>query len=540
MSRLRLILLCVAVMLLAACAAAAKPTPTPAPAPTDAPTGPATAAATRTPAPTDIPTEPAAPTPTATPRPTFTPTATATASLTPTPAGPTPTATATTETYYEVSEITLPTYPYAGFVRPAAEPTLGDYPLRVLDREAYDASNPQPAAQKHRLLVLENDYLRLSILPDLGGRIYECTFKPTGHNEFYSNPVVKPTRWGPPSPPGANWWLALGGLEWGFPVEEHGYEWSAAWGFDQVRLPNGGMMINLFTRGGPQNPYVVVDIIVPPDTAYFIVEPHIINPWATPFKFKWWANAMLAPGAANRPGPELRFIFPVSQVTVHSTEDRTLPAAGQPMTWPVYQGRDMSRLGNWTRYLGAFQSPAARGDFMGVYDTAADEGMLRIYPSRVARGAKLFAAGWSEALDPAAWTDDGSGYVELHGGLLPDFEQWYELPAGGEVTWSETWYPVAGIGGVTYANSAAALALAPTGRGLRAAFFPTSAVVGQLTLALPGMAAAVYDVRSDPAHPFVQEIELPDAAPAQGEVGVTFTAASGEVVFEWRGAAALR
>lgn len=557
MSRLQFVLLVIALLLLAACAAAPAPAPV-----TQVPVAPVvvaqattstsqpTIAASRTPTATPAPARTRTPTATASPTvtlsPTASPTSSPTATHTPTTAytpTETPSPTLTRETYYEVTEITLPTYSYAGFVRPATDPTLGDYPLRVLDREAYEATNPQPVPQRHRLLVLENDYIRLSILPDLGGRIYECTFKPTGHNQFYSNPVVKPTQWGPPSPPypaGVNWWLALGGLEWGFPVEEHGYEWSASWGFDQVRLDNGGMMITLFTRGGPQNPYAIVDIILPPDTAYFVVQPAIINPWATPFRFKWWSNAMLAPGAANKPGPDLRFIFPVSQVTVHSTEDRSLPAAGQPMTWPVYAGRDMSRLGNWTRYLGAFQSPAARGDFMGVYDTAADEGMLRIYPSRVARGAKFFAPGWAEPLDPDAWTDDGSGYVELHGGLLPDFEQWYELRAGGEVTWSETWYPVAGIGGVTYANSQAALSLAPTGDRLRVGLYPTTALAGRLTITLPGADPVVRDIRIDPAHPFLEELDLPPGVPAQGEVSVTLTTAGDELSFEWRGAVRIR
>ncbi len=170
---------------------------------------------------------------------------------------PTPTPTPTRPgggVNYRVTEITLPTYPYATFLREITDPNLGDYPVTVLDRAAYEAANPRPVPTKHRLIVLENRYLRLGILPDLGGRIYEATFKPTGNNEFYSNPVVKPTNWGPPNPPypsGANWWLATGGLEWGFPVEEHGYEFGKPWGFDHVTLPNGAVMLTLFTRHGP-------------------------------------------------------------------------------------------------------------------------------------------------------------------------------------------------------------------------------------------------------------------------------------------------
>ncbi len=457
------------------------------------------------------------------------------------PASPSPTPTRVT-TSYRVTEITLATYPYRSFLKTATDPVT-NYPVPVLDRAAYTASNPQPAPVKHRLLILENQYLRLGILPDLGGRIYECTFKPTGHNEFYSNPVIKPTSWGPPSPPypaAANWWLAAGGLEWGFPVEEHGYEWGAAWGFDHVTQANGGVMVTVFTHGGPQSPYAVVDIILPPDTAYFVVQPHIVNPLGAPFRFKWWANAMLAPGAANKPDPELRFILPATQVTVHSTGDASLPGPGQPMAWPVVNGRDLSRLGNWNQYLGFFQRPAAAGNFMGVYDPASDEGMLRIYPSSVARGAKIFAAGWNAPLDTGLWTDDGSGYVELHGGLMPTFDDWAELGPGDEVTWSEIWYPVAGIGGVTVANDDGALALIPADSRLKVRLFPTTAMRGTLTIALPGMAPIAKSVALSPTRPFAQEIALPDATPAQGQVSVTLVGSGGQVQFSYSGVAQLR
>lgn len=506
--------------------------------------------ATITPSATAAPTQTATPALTPTERPSATPSATASlppASASPiatttrsVPASP-PTPSATTS--YRVTQITLATYPYAAFQGSAVDAERNNYPAPVLDRAAYDAANPQPVPKSYRLLILENRYLRLSILPDLGGRIYECVFKPTGNNEFYKNPVVKPTHWGPPSPPypaGVNWWLAAGGMEFGFPVEEHGYEWSTAWGFDHVTQSNGGVMVTVFTRGGPQNAYAVVDIILPPDTAYFVMQPHIINPTAAAFRFKWWANAMLAPGAANKPGPDLRFIFPTAQVTVHSTGDPSLPGAGQPMPWPVVNGRDLSRLGNWGQWLGVFQRPAAQGDFVGAYDPAADEGMLRIYPSAVARGAKLFAMGWSSAIDANNWTDDGSGYVELHGGLTATFDDWYELAPGGEVTWSETWYPVAGIGGVTFADDAAALALLPADGRLKVGLFPTTALHGRLTVLLPGMAPVVSEVAISPAQPWMQAVALEAGVPAQGQAAVTLADAQGRVLFEWQGQVTLR
>jgi hypothetical protein len=274
--------------------------------------------------------------------------------------------------------------------------------------------------------------------------------------------------------------------------------------------------------------------------AYFIVEPAIINPTAAAARVKWWANAMLAPGSANAPGPELRFIFPVGEVMIHSTGDPSLPGPGQPMAWPIHAGRDLSRLGNWGQYLGFFERPAAAGDYMGVYDPAIAEGMIRVYPSQIARGAKGFAMGWGQPIGPEAYTDDRSGYVELHGGLAPTFDDWYTLPPDGRVSWTETWYPVADIASVTTASAAGALSLTPGQGGLRVGLFPVTSVRGEVRIALPGTAPIVRPADISPALPFDEVIALPPSAPAQGPVGVTLLDGQGKVVFEYRGQAQLR
>ena len=478
---------------------------------------------------------PAAPTAAApsSPPPAATPASSATPEMPPTPIVP---------TTLRVTQVTIPTYPYESFIRYVVDPNLGDYPVMALDRAAYEASNPQPVPKTYKLIVLENAYLRLGILPELGGRLYQVVFKPTGNDEMYRNPVIKPTRWGPPSPPypaGANWWLAAGGIEWGFPVEEHGYEWATVWGYDQVPTADGGIMLTLFTRDS-RRPYAVVDIILPPDKAYFVVRPRITNAWGSDFRFQWWANAMLAPGAANKPSPDLRFVFPNSEMTVHSTGDASLPGPGQPLSWPVHNGRDLSRLGNWAQWLGFFQRPAASRGFSGVYDPGADEGVVRVYPSDVARGSKGFAPGWSDPIDSTTWTDDGSGYVELQGGLTPSFDDWTVLPPGGEITWDEIWYPVAGIGGVTHAAQGGAVYLSPSGAGLRVAVFPTAAVRGRLAVTLPGMIPVVRVVAISPAAPFSEVLPYSGSVPAQGEVAVTLTDASGQTVLSYRGQAQLR
>ena len=438
----------------------------------------------------------------------------------PAPVG-TPSAAALPPVTVRETTVTIPTYPYAAFLRPAVDAEQGNFPLQVLDRAAYEASNPQPEPKTYRLIVLENEFLRLTLLPELGGRVYECIFKPTGHNLFYRNPVIKPTQWGPPTLEGANWWLAAGGLEWGLPVEEHGYEWGIPWPYRLARGDDGRATVHL-SDGDGDRLRARVAVTLHPGRAAFDVQITLENPTAQAVRYKFWSNAMLAPGGGNSPSEGLQFIFPVSEMTVHSTGDARLPGAGQPFSWPVHEGRDVSRLNTWREYLGFFARPAAQGGFVGVYDHADDEGMVRIFPSNVARGAKGFAFGWGDAAIAADnWTDDGSGYVELHGGVAPTFDDWAELGAGQTLSWQETWFPVAGLGGILHAGPGGALNLRPEAGGLRLSLFPTRRLAGHLIVTLDRSRIYDAEVSASPDEPFSQVLPLPADAPARGRVEVS-------------------
>jgi len=407
--------------------------------------------------------------------------------------------------------IVISTYPYASFLSNRHNNTYNvDYPW--LNWGAYNASQPSPSPQSYELLVVENDYLTLTFLPELGGRLYQVIFKPTGHNELYQNSVIKPNHWGPPE---QAWWLAVGGMEWGLPVEEHGYQWGVPWSYEAISAADG-ITVTLRDSANPDRLRTVVSICLPADRAYFVARPRIENARDSALDYKYWTNAMLAPGPANTLSPELRFIYPVDEVIVHSTGDSALPDENQPMSWPEYDGRDMSRLGNWRQWLGFFERPAAQGDFTAVYDPSVDEGMVRVFPSDQVRGAKGFAFGWDEALPASIWTDDGSYYVEMHGGAAPTFWDSASLAAGASYEWEETWYPAAGIGGVTAANREAALHLDKNGDTVTVGVHSTSVRSN----------SAIVVWRQGDAAPSHHQI-VPSLTPAQPYTA-TFTATGNE------------
>jgi uncharacterized repeat protein (TIGR01451 family) len=356
--------------------------------------------------------------------------------------------------------LTIATYPYAGFLHTHHSESYNmDY--LWLDWSAYDASGP-PSPRDYTALVVENPWLRLTFLPELGGRLYGVTVKATGEELLYQNPVLKPTHWGPTE---QGWWLAAGGIEWCLPVDEHGYEWGVPWSY-HVTTTAEGATISLWDTEATDRLRANITFFLPADRAAFQITPRLENPTSMPVALKFWDNAMLAPGAANTVGQDLRFVLPTDQVTVHSRGDGYLPGPGEAMAWPTFNGIDLSRLGNWNQWLGFFARPQAAEDWAGVYAQGVQRGVARIFPHDVAVGVKGFGLGWASPIDPSTWTDDGSFYVELHGGPSPTFWDAVTLSAGQLLEWTETWLPLRGLPALSTATPEAALGLKAGGADL--------------------------------------------------------------------------
>ncbi len=381
-------------------------------------------------------------------------------------------------TAFYTTTISIPTYPYHEHLTEVYDAGYNmTYP--VLDWDAYEASDPRPSPQEYELLVLENRYLTVTLLPELGGRVYQLIDKATMHNHLYQNPVIKPTRWGPPE---QGWWLAAGGIEWCLPVDEHGYVSGVPWSWSVITATDG-MTVTVYDTQADDRLRAAIDLSLPSDGAYLVVTPRLENPTAVPIEFKFWLNAALAPGAGNRPTEGLEFIFSAPKMAVHSTGDARLPGT-HPATpsgpdhrfhWPIHAGIDFSALRNWTQWLGFFEYPQAVRGFAGVYDQDLEEGVVRVFPPEIAKGVKGFAPGWSDPLPWHLWTDEDTGGVELHGGLAPTFWDAVRLDPYDTLSWRELWYPVRDIGTVSVASADASLGLVKDAEGLSVGLHPTRA-----------------------------------------------------------------
>ena len=398
--------------------------------------------------------------------------------------------------FYE-ERVTLPTYPLERYQSDAVDPRY-NWPYKRFDMERFRQEAPTPTPRSYRLLVLENDYLKVTMLPELGGRIWQVIHKPTGRPMFYQNSVVKPTHWGIEHQKG---WLALGGLEWSLPVIEHGYDWGANWDYTTNATADVAA-VTLFTPRDGRFLNASITIALRAGAASFTIEPTLSNLTDQKLAFSFWHDAMLAPGSGKRPSADLRFVLPADRMTLHSTNDPVLPPPGDPFAWPIYARRDLSRLGNFRQYLGFFEAPAAHGPFVGIYDPTYDAGAVRVFPAETMRGSKVFALGWQDALTSDNFTDDDSMYVELHGGLAPTFRDQYQLPPNGQIRWREVWYPVAGIGNLSFANETAALSVQPRGKQLSVALYVTRPLTGQIARLVDGVVQESLAFQAQPDTPY--------------------------------------
>jgi hypothetical protein len=242
---------------------------------------------------------------------------------------------------------------------------------------------------------------------------------------------------------------------------------------------------------------------------------------------------MLAPGGQNRPSADLRLVLPdsVTDVLVHSRGDDFLPDGAQRMPWPIVDGTDLSRLGNWNRWLGFFEGPAT-GGFVAAYDEGYDEGMVRIYAADAVPGSKVFGFGWHDPIPWSTWTDDGSSYVELHSGPAPTFDDSVTIPAGGRLQWTEIWYPVAGMGGLRCADETAAMNLSASDGQAHVAVAVPRSWSGDSVLLLDGQERWRQSVSLEPGQPFLGTADLGTSVPQTGQLILRLETTGGTILSE--------
>jgi len=333
-------------------------------------------------------------------------------------------------------EITLPTYGWAAVKHPYFRGTDGKniYPYPMIDFLNRDKTN-----RTYRTVILENEYLRITFLPELGGKIHEVLDKTTGQPMFYVNHVIKPGLIGQ-----CGAWTS-GGVEWN--TGPQGHTVSCLQPVDVVILPpekDGSRSVAIGETERIYRTKWTVVVTLRPGRSFIEERIRIYNPTETIRPYYFW-NCTAVP---NTPG--FRFIYPMTLGCDHAGE--------KFFNWPVDNGKDLTRGTNYQDASSIFAWHCDQ-DFFGSYNDDLSRGVVAYANHHQLPGKKAWTWGHGGfgKMHQMDLTDDDGPYNEVQTGPLLTQAQVGRLDPCEAVEWKEWWYPIHGIGGFTFANKEVAV-----------------------------------------------------------------------------------
>ncbi len=430
--------------------------------------------------------------------------------------------------WYE--EVTIPTY---GIGKPEKNPMF-------LEKRVYQGSSgvvyPHPVIEKildekedkvWNAIFLENQYLKIMILPELGGRVQMAYDKTKQRHFVYYNQVIKPALVGLTGP-----WIS-GGIEFNWPqhhrpstyepvdhqIEENADGSVTVWCSELERM--------FRTRG-------MVGFTLHPDKAYLEIKVKLYNRTNHPQTFLWWANP------AVKVNGHYQSVFPpdVHAVFDHGKRD----VSSFPIAKGTYYKVDYSPGTDISRYKNipvptSYMAIASDYDFVGGYENDSKGGLLHVANHHVSPGKKQWT--WGNSDFGQAWdrnlTDEDGPYIELMCGVYtdnqPDFS-W--LMPGEEKTFSQYFMPYRDLGVVKNANKDAMINLEiEEGKAVVKAYTTAKYPAGKILLFYKEQALLEETFDFSPETSFEKMVDLP-AKLDESLFKIELRAADGTLLIDWK------
>jgi len=373
------------------------------------------------------------------------------------------------------------------------------YPYPMLDK-----LTDVREGKTYHAVYLENKYVKVCVLPELGGRIFSAEDKTNHYDFFYRQHVIKPALIGM-----LGAWIS-GGVEWNIPhhhrattfmtidhtLEEHSDGSKTVW-VGEIELRHRMKW--------------VLGLTLYPDRSYIEATVKLFN--RTPFvhSFLYFANA------AVHANEDYQVIFPPS--TEYATFHGKTEFSRWPISKSVFNGVDYTRgvdVSWWKNH----PSPTSwfawnsEEDFFGGYDHGKQAGVVHVADHHIVPGKKFweFANGGEGRMWDKILTETDGPYIELMAGAYSDNQPDYSWIQPYEVkTWKQYWYPIRHLRGIKNANLEAAVNLdVDSSRAARIAVNATTNLRGAKVV-LQGGPQTLFEQGIDlgPDKPFVKEISLP-------------------------------
>jgi len=409
----------------------------------------------------------------------------------------------------EVKWLEIPTYvpgpdsPYPSY---GWSRRRGTYPYSC----KLDLSNECVPA-KHRVVVMENRYVEVVVLPDMGGRVYRFYDKIAGEETFMLPPTMKFQN---VAVRGA--WLA-GGIEFNFGHRGHTVHAVSPVSWALRKEPDGGASVWIGSVSRPAESRWAVRIGLKPDRAALDLEVHTLGPPVLPGMMYWWTNAGVEVTEQSQ-----FFYFGLSANSMHSRHG-----------WPIADGLDYRWYRN--RHTGAdmFLIDTQR-DYLGFYDHGRKHGLAQTADRFQAPGQKYFT--WGTDMKGRYWdlmfSETEQIYCEIQRGRHPTQGITEPLPPMTHESWTECWMPIRGTEGFSACESDLVLSVVHDGEESRIHLLSARPQEGlRLEAACDGEALGSWDIPEiSPEKAFVQTVPVPAGKCCNA---VKVFGADGSVLLDW-------
>jgi tetratricopeptide (TPR) repeat protein len=410
--------------------------------------------------------------------------------------------------------LTIPTYelnppnPYPALLDWQRRKWRPVYPYPFLDSLGTEKTN-----KTWKAIYLENEYLKVTVLPELGGHVYQIFDKTLNRDIIYSNPVMK---YAMVALRGA--WVS-GGIEWNFP-DGHTLTTVAPIDYVMRTEADGSAAVAIGDTERVQRMQWQVILRLRPGTRVLESEVTLNNRREVPGRYWYWSTAG-APAA-----PDLRFNYPMREAYPH--------AFWPVFKFPIEKGVDIGRFRDVPNFLSLFARDSKR-DYFGVYYEQSDWGVVHVADHRELPGKKTWTWGTDDNGD--IWidklTDGGGQYVEFQGGRFEtQMEHQFIAPHRVE-HFFEYWFGVNKMGGAwNEATRAAAVRVTLQGSRATVAIAPNERFSGaEFSLANGDKQVHAEHIELDPAKVFTTTIDVP--APRQ-PTELTLKSKDGRVLLRYR------
>ena len=423
-------------------------------------------------------------------------------------------------------DVTIPTYLsgppepnpmfYFGRNSQGAEGRIYPYPL-------YDNLTNKKADQTYHIVYLENEYIKIGILPELGGRLFSALDKTDNYDFIYHQHVIKPALIGL-----IGAWIS-GGIEWNIPHHHRASTFNPVQ-FTTEQNPDGSATIWVGELEIRQRMRWAVGYTLHPGKSYLEAKVRIINRTPLAQTMLCFANVAVSADA------DYQVIYPpdTQLVTYHSKRE----FANWPVATTRFNGADFTAgvdVSWYKNHLNANSMFAWNytDDFFAGYDHGKEAGILSIADHHIVPGKKFWT--WGNGPRGRMWddilTDTDGPYIELMVGSYSDNQPDYSwLQPFEERSFSQYWYPFRGLGGVKNANLDAAVNLEVKDGAAKLGFCTTDAVTAATARLTAGDKVLFeQNISIDPGKPFTQSVALP-AGTDEHSLHATLTVGGHELV----------